>query len=179
MPFPPLPRQPLGAAHTYLRERTNYLVTKKERFYFAWRRTRAFASTSDWPVSMSTSAMWLARWATLVFVCNTLFSQRVTRWDAKVWVKHDLPDVLVWMEFLVVSIHTWYTRALHGINSLWITVSFCSSPQLHMVFVGPGEELAVVALWIKVQPVYFSGYFSLFPSNNKYVNKSRRSFAFL
>ena len=48
-----------------------------------------------------------------------------------------------------------------------------------MVFDGPGEELAVVALWIKVQPVYFSGYFSLFPSNNKYVNKSRRSFAFL
>ena len=72
-----------------------------------------------------------------------------------------------------------YTRPVTGINSLLITVSFCSFPQLHMVFDGPGEELAVVALWIKVHPVYFSGYFSLFPSNNKYVNKSRRSFAFL
>ena len=48
-----------------------------------------------------------------------------------------------------------------------------------MVFDGPGEELAVVALWIKVHPVYFSGYFSLVPSNNKYAKKSRRSFAFL
>ena len=48
-----------------------------------------------------------------------------------------------------------------------------------MVFDGPGEEQAVVALWIKVHPVYFSGYLSLFPSNNKYVNKSRGSFAFL
>ena len=48
-----------------------------------------------------------------------------------------------------------------------------------MVFDGPGEELAVVALWIKVHHEYFSGYFSLFPSNNKYVNKPRRSFAFL
>ena len=72
-----------------------------------------------------------------------------------------------------------YTRPVTGINSLWITVSFCSFPQLHMVFDGPGEELAVVALWIKVHPVYFSGYFSLFPSNDQYVNKSRRSFAFL
>ena len=140
---------PLGATYTQSRCKTQSSCDLKRKFLSCLAPNTCFC----FHFRLSMSAMWLASWATLVFVCNTLFSQRVIRWDAKVWVKHDLPDVLVWMKFLVVSILTWYTRALRGINSLWITVRFCSFRQLHMVFDGPGEELAVVALWIKVHPV--------------------------
>ena len=131
--------------------KTSCLVIQTERFYLAWCRTRAFASTSDWPVRMSTSAMWLARWVTVVFVsCKwSMTFQRSVQYSL-----NRIPRSL-------------YTHVIYPCPYWNITVSFCSFPQLHMVFDGPGEELAVVALWIKVHPVYFSGYFSLIPSNNK------------